>query len=106
MAGDKDFLDHVTSLLGPIKGVTNKTMFGGYGIFHDGEMFALIKGTGLFFKVDATNRPDYEKAGSKQYKPMPYYQVPAEVLGDTAKLLDWACVSMRIAHAPAAKKKR
>ncbi len=106
MADDKVLLDRVIGLLSPFGGITSRAMFGGYGIFHEGDMFALLKGTGVFFKVDESNRPDYEKAGSKQYKPMPYFQVPESILADTAKLQEWARASIKIAHAPAAKKKR
>ncbi len=31
-------------------------MFGGYGVFHDGKMLALISGSNLYFKVDDSNR--------------------------------------------------
>ncbi len=106
MAADKGFLEQILHLLSPIEGVSSKSMFGGFGLFLDGDMFALIKGNGLFFKVDDSNRLDYEKAGSKQYKPMPYYQVPADAMQDTQKLLAWARTSIKIAHSPDAKKKR
>ncbi len=106
MASDKGFLEQTLSLLSPIEGISSKSMFGGYGVFHDRDMFALIKGSGLFFKVDDSNRMEYEKAGSKQYKPMPYYQVPADILHDTTKFLGWARTSIKIAHSPDAKKKR
>lgn len=106
MADDKEFITRLIGLLSPLGGVTCKPMFGGYGIFHEGSMFALVKGTGLFFKVDDSNRSDYEEAGSKQYKPMPYFQVPANILADTSKLQEWARVSVRIAHAPPSPKKK
>jgi len=106
MVKNDDFLNQIMGLLIPIGGVSNKAMFGGYGIFHVGDMFALIKGKGLFFKVDDSNRPDYEKAGSAQYKPMPYYQVPTEVFDNPKELLDWARTSIIIAHSSRKKKKR
>ncbi len=106
MAADNSLLDRVMSLLDSIGGIASKPMFGGYGIFHNGDMFALIKGNGLFFKVDDSNRAAYEQAGSKQYKPMPYFQVPDEVLDDHAKLVDWARISISIARASSAKKRR
>jgi DNA transformation protein len=106
MASDKDYLNYVMKLLSPIEGVSSKSMFGGYGLFHEGSMFALISGNGLFFKIDDSNRSLYEQAGSKQYKPMPYYQVPTEVLEDTGKLLDWANISISVAHSTVSKKKR
>ncbi len=106
MAPNKVFLDQVMTCLIALGSISNKPMFGGYGIFHEGCMFALISGNGLFFKVDGSNRAMYEQKGSKQYKPMPYYLVPAEVFGDTAKLLEWARLSVVIAHASAPSKKR
>lgn len=105
MAPNKDFLDLVMGRLTPLGAVSSRSMFGGYGLFHEGTMFALISGAGLFFKVDDSNRSIYEQAGSKQYKAMPYYQAPAEVLADAGKLLDWAKASVAAAHASAGKKK-
>ncbi len=106
MAPNKDYMEYVMDLLAPIGGVSSKSMFGGYGLFQEGDTFALISGTGLFFKVDDTNRSGYEQAGSQQYKSMPYYQVPVEVLEDTEGLLDWAWTSIVVAHSSAGKKKR
>lgn len=106
MAADKEFHERVLGLLDPIGGVTSKSMFGGYGLFHEGNMFALISGNGLFFKVDGSNRARYEAAVSRQYKPMPYFQVPENILPDTAKFLDWAREAVSVAHASAGKKKR
>ncbi len=106
MAPDKAYLDRVMMRLVPLGSVSYKSMFGGYGLFHEGCMFALISGNGLFFKVDNSNRSLYEQNGCKQYKPMPYYQVPAEVFEDTTKLLDWARLSISVAHTSTGSKKR
>ena len=81
-------------------------MFGGYGIFHEGDMFALIWRSTLYFKVNESNRTDYEKAGSRQFHPMPYYEVPAEVMENIGMLQKWAYTSISISHAMAKKKKR
>lgn len=105
MAADNNFLEQVIGLLTPLGGISTKAMFGGYGIFHEGTMFGILKGTGLFFKVGDSNRHDYEKAGAKQYKPMPYYQVPVDVLNNTKTLLDWARASIQVAHEPTKKRK-
>ncbi len=47
MAGDKDFLNHVMDLLSPLDGISNRAMFGGFGIFYGDDMFALITNTRL-----------------------------------------------------------
>jgi DNA transformation protein len=106
MAVDTDYLKYVMELLAPLGGVTSRAMFGGYGIFHEGDMFALIAGSALFFKVDDSNRAAYEQAGSRQFKPMPYWEVPADILENTTNLHDWASISIGIAHAAPTKKKR
>ena len=104
MAADKAFLEKVTVLLSPLGNISSRPMFGGYGIFSEGNMFALISGSALFFKADDSNMAAYKEAGSLQYKPMPYYEVPGQVLNDKSKLHDWARLS--IAVAASGKKKK
>ena len=106
MAGDDTFLNEVLGNLTTIGDITSKPMFGGYGIFHDGAMFGIVKGNGLFLKVGDSNRPDYEKAASVQYKPMPYFRVPANVISKAPNLLEWALASIKVAHEPPPKKEK
>lgn len=104
MAANKEFHDAVLPRLEPLGEVTSKPMFGGYGVFHEGAMFALISGDGLFFKVDDRNRERYTAAGSAQYKPMPYFRVPPDVLAEGTALLEWARLSVEAAHTKPVKK--
>ena len=64
MTGDTSYFNHVMDLLAPLGDIQNRAMFGGYGIFHGGDMFALISGSTLYFKVNESNLAVYEKAGS------------------------------------------
>lgn len=105
MAEKESYIEWVLELLEAVGGVTERAMFGGYGIFADGDMFALVsKEPGLYFKVDDSNREHYESAGSSQYRPMPYFSVPAEILEDQQAFLEWARESIAIAHATSKKK--
>ena len=106
MPGDAGFLQHVMELLEPIDGFTSRAMFGGYGIFHNGDMFALIYGSVLYFKVNEENIDRYEEVHSAKFTPMPYYEVPEEVMEDEGKFLEWAEISIDIGHKTAKKKKR
>ena len=106
MAGDAGFLQHVMELLDPIDGVASRAMFGGYGIFHDGDMFALISGSTLYFKVNEENITQYEESGSSKFTPMPYYEVPEEVMENQNTFIEWAETSIDIGHKTAKKKKR
>ena len=81
-----------------------RSMFGGMGIYSEGIFFALISSQGpLYFRVDDSNRPDFEKAGSEPFMPysrvksraherivMPYWKVPDNVLAHPATLRKWA----------------
>ena len=101
------YRDYVMELLEPFGDVTSRSMFGGHGIFEDGDMFALIsRDERLHFKVDYSNRTDYESAGSERFGPMPYYEVPEEVLEDADMLAEWTATSIAIGHATATRKKK
>lgn len=87
--------------------VTARRMFGGVGLYLEGLFFALIDDDTLYFKVDDSNRPRYEQAGSRPFCPFPdrpdqamgYWQVPAEVLEDPEVLVQWAREAMTVALA-------
>lgn len=82
-------------------------MFGGYSIFNEGLMFALIADDTLYFKVDESNRTMYEKAESRPFPHgISYWEVPADVLEDKNRLGEWAKISMDIALKKAEKKRR
>ncbi|MBI3710846.1 MAG: TfoX/Sxy family protein [Proteobacteria bacterium] len=95
---DSDFLAHILDLLSPWGAVTARKMFGGYGIYRRGTMFALIADDELYFKVDAENRPTFEAAGMRPFtyegksKPiaMSYWQAPPDVLDESSTLIELA----------------
>jgi DNA transformation protein len=98
------------SLLGR---VTPRAMFGGLGLYHDGQFFGLVDDDTLYLKVDDTNRPDYEQAGMGPFRPfadqapsLGYYEVPATVLEDRDALREWAARAVEVARRKAAGGKR
>ena len=96
-----------------------RSMFGGMGIYSEGIFFALVSSQGpLYFRVDDSNRPDFEKAGSEPFQPfsrvksrageritMPYYTVPEKVLARPATLRKWAEKALDAARAARVRKK-
>ena len=106
MPVDHGYMEYVMEMLQPLGDVTSRSMFGGYGVFESGVMFALVSGDALYFKVNDTNRSGYENAGSSPLKPMPYWEVPADVLDSGAELEEWARISIELAHAAPEKKRR
>ena len=88
MPSGSDFVDNVLDLLGGWGGVSARRMFGGYGLYRQGMMFALIAEDVLYFKVDDQNRAEFKAAGMGPFtyegksRPveMSYYEVAAGVV--------------------------
>lgn len=110
MSEKQQFCDEMVSRLTPCGPVMARAMFGGYGLYCAGTMFALIADDVLYFKVDDLNREDYERAGMGPFvyegkgKPiaMSYYRLPTDVLDDIEALSTW----VDKARAAAARAKR
>jgi DNA transformation protein len=112
MGVSEGFREYVSEQLGQVTAITLRRMFGGVGIYSRGFFFALMDNDTLFFKVDESNRPDYEARGMHQFRPfgddrqsLGYYEVPAEVLEDTELLRAWVRKSVSVAMSKAAQKR-
>ena len=107
MKASPEYLNFVVEKLSPIGDIKSRAMFGGYGIFHEGLMFALISEDTLYFKVNESNRDMYKRVESKPFPHgISYWEVPADVLEENAKLHEWANISIKIAQVAAKKKRR
>ena len=74
-------------------------MFGGYGVFEEDLMFALVDKNGeVFLKGDNTNIQSFQDAGSIKHGRMPYYSVPDKILTDDAALISWAESALAVAR--------
>ena len=93
-----EFVEFVLESLQPLRGVSARRMFGGWGIYKDGVMFALIAYDQLYLKVDDGNRQAYEDAGLPHFTytdkgksiRMPYREAPSEGFDDPEVLCAWA----------------
>lgn len=91
----REFADHVVDLLRPLGPVGARRMFGGFGLFLDGLMFALIIDDTLHLKADPTNRAAFLARGMEPFcylrrgRPvnLAYHVVPADVLDQRDELL-------------------
>jgi DNA transformation protein len=84
--------------------VTWRRMFGGVGLYAAGVFFAVLDDDTLFFKTDATTRPEYEARGLKPFQPfgpdtqvLPYHEVPADVLENVNELKVWMARAVAVA---------
>jgi DNA transformation protein and related proteins len=85
-------------------GIRGRSMFGGVGIYAGDLFFALMDEDALYFKVDDTNRADFEAEGMGPFKPfgeggevMQYYRLPGELLEDTESLRPWVEKAVAVA---------
>lgn len=92
--------------------VSSRKMFGGYGIYREGLMFALITEDTLYFKTDAINVAQFESAGGEPFVyqsagrtvQLSYYSAPTESLESPDEMRAW-CQSAYTAALRAAKPK-
>jgi DNA transformation protein and related proteins len=114
MASSQGFRDYVLDQLSSLPGVRARAMFGGIGVFAGDLFFAIIANDVLYFKVDDTNRAQYESAGSTAFAPypdktkmtMPYHNVPVSVLEDADTLVRWARQSIALVERKKTAKRR
>ena len=94
--------------LASMRGIANGPFFGGVGLTADGTQFAMIMADTLYFVVDDTTRPTYDKMGSKCFvydtrtkriAVRKYYSVSAELVEDQEHLIALAKESIRVASA-------
>ena len=113
MAVSPEFQAFVAELLAPVGPVAIRRMFGGAGAFYDDVMFALIIGEVLYFKVDDTNRADFEAGGKGPFSYQTkhgrralggYFELPDDMFEAPDEFAVWARRSIDVAlRARAAK---
>lgn len=93
--------------------VRDRAMFGGVGIYSGDLFFALIDEDTVYFKVDDTNRPDFEARGMTPFQPagpggesMQYYAVPEGLLEDPEALRPWVEAALAVARRKKARGSR
>jgi len=105
MAVSSTFRAFVLDQLGrAVPRIRARSMFGGVGIYSGELFFALLADDTLYFKVDDSNRADFEGQGMGPFQPygeggevMQYYQVPADLLEDPDALRPWAEKAIAVA---------
>ena len=100
-----EFVDNLQEVFAEFGAVRSRRMFGGYGIYHDDLMFALVADDELYLKADAQSREHFVAQGLepfeyiKQGKPMQmsYYRAPEEIFDDPALAREWAVLAFEAA---------
>ena len=111
MSVSREFIDWVQELLAPLGQVVPRRMFGGYGLFLDGLMFAIVVDDVVWFKTDAQNRERFVALGQPPFtyqrsgKParLHFYRAPDDAFDAPHALMPWARsafeAALRASHA-------
>jgi DNA transformation protein len=98
MKSSDQFAAYAVEMLSAVGRVTARRMFGGYGVYCDGAMFALVADDVLYLKVDDGNRGEFERAGAAPFiydakgkrTAMSYFRAPDEALESRDLAAPWA----------------
>jgi len=93
-----EFVDYLSEVFEEFGRIHARRMFGGYGIYHEGTMFALVVDDTLYLKADdqsvahfkARHLGPFEYHKRAQTVALSYYLAPEEVLDDRVDALLWA----------------
>jgi len=113
MAVRESYVAYVTEQLAGLGRLRSRRMFGGVGFYADELFFCLLVASGLYLKVDDTNRGDFTARGMGPFRPYPdkpdcamgYFEVPADIIEDAEALVAWARKSLSVAAASPGKPK-
>lgn len=101
----------VFRLFGPLR---LRRMFGGYGLFHDGLMFAIVLNGTLYLKADAQNAGMFTQRGLPRFEysrqgrsvGMSYYRAPENLFDNQEEAAHWARQSFGAALRTSARQQK
>ena len=95
---NSEFAENLREVFAEFGPIEIKSMFGCFGIFRDGLMFALVEDDVLYLKADKRTAAsfedrglpsfEYEKGGKKVG--MSYFQAPEEIFDEREVAKEWA----------------
>lgn len=94
----REFIDHVRDLLAPFAQCTMRAMFGGHGVYREGQIFGILIDDRLYLKAGSSDHSRLTAAGcapfvyrdGKREIAMSYWSVPDEAMDSPADMLPWA----------------
>ena len=102
-----EFTDYIVDCLSSLGTIKPARLFGGIGLKEGSVQFAMLMSDSLFFVVDDSSRAKYEAAGMECFwyttkkgkvNVRKYFEVPAEIIEEQEKMIEWARESILIAN--------
>ena len=108
-----EFIAHVLDLLAAFGRCSARAMFGGHGLYREGQIFGIVIDERVYLKADEATRPRFEAAGSapfvyrdgKRTITMSYWYVPDEAMDSPADMREWAELAWEAATRKAARRR-
>lgn len=102
----------IEDLFAPVGRFEVRRMFGGFGVFDEGLMVALVAQGVVYLKVDAESAPTFEEAGLEPFtytakghtKALSYRRLPEAAFDDTDVLAEWCGLARSAARRAALSK--
>ena len=97
MSRSSEFVEFVIEQMSFVGGLRVRAMFGGYGVYQNDCIFAIIAEDTLYFKVDAVTRGEFETKGLRPFTyvargktaTMQYFEAPPEVFEEREAMRSW-----------------
>lgn len=115
MTASAGFITLVKDLMAPLGAVVVRRMFGGAGLYIDGQFIAIIADDALYFKTDDDSRKLFEDAGSQPFRYdtkkgssvlVSYWRAPDGLLDDGEEMCQWAARALKAARAAGTDKRK
>jgi len=98
MSRHSEFVEFVIDQMTPVGRPRVRAMFGGYGIYRDDRIFAIVVDDRLYFKADPVTRAEFEAKGLRPFTyvvrgksvTMQYFEAPPEVFEEPDAMRDWS----------------
>ena len=93
-----EYIDYLKEQLASFGAIEARRMFGGWGIYHQGLMFALVVDDTLYLKTDAELAPQFRVLGLQPFSysrrerqvALSFYQAPEGLYDDPDEAKRWA----------------
>lgn len=92
-----EFVEYLHEMFSEFGRINTRRMFGGYGIYREGLMFALVADDTLYLKVDRETEGCFAERGLARFQyhkqgkivAMSYYEAPDEIYDDPGEAAVW-----------------
>lgn len=94
MSNNDNFVEFVKTAIENFAQITSKKMFGGYGLYFENKIFAIIANNCLYFKVNSDTKEIFQKIPSYPFTydgkgkiiEMSYFLISDDIIEDDSKL--------------------